>query len=92
MMPILDLILKAVGPTRWSKIFNSPAVRGISVASTRSSELRAVFEHHVFSEDEPRLAHALGRTLIERGISIATAGRHWAYARAWLYEEISQRG
>jgi DNA-directed RNA polymerase specialized sigma24 family protein len=22
------------------------------------------------------------------GISVATAKRHWAYARAWLYEEI----
>jgi len=22
------------------------------------------------------------------GISLATAKRHWAYARAWLYEEI----
>lgn len=24
------------------------------------------------------------------GISIASAGRHWAYARAWLYQELSK--
>lgn len=26
------------------------------------------------------------------GISVATAKRHWAYARAWLYEEIKRGG
>ena len=26
------------------------------------------------------------------GISVATAGRHWAYARAWLYDALSESG
>ena len=26
------------------------------------------------------------------GISVRTANRHWAYARAWLYRELTQRG
>jgi DNA-directed RNA polymerase specialized sigma24 family protein len=24
------------------------------------------------------------------GISVRTANRHWAYARAWLYQQLSQ--
>jgi RNA polymerase sigma factor (TIGR02999 family) len=26
------------------------------------------------------------------GISVRTANRHWAYARAWLYQQLSQQG
>jgi RNA polymerase sigma factor (TIGR02999 family) len=33
----------------------------------------------------PEAAHALG-------ISITTANRYWAYARAWLHEELSANG
>jgi ECF sigma factor len=25
------------------------------------------------------------------GISVRTANRHWAYARAWLFQQLSQR-
>ena len=54
-----------------------------------------------FREEEPEktklveLRFFAGLTMEEAasmlGISIATAGRHWAYARAWLYEEISRK-
>jgi RNA polymerase sigma factor (TIGR02999 family) len=40
------------------------------------------------------LRHYAGLTLAEaaelKGISLATAKRHWAYARAWLYNELMQ--
>jgi RNA polymerase sigma factor (TIGR02999 family) len=26
------------------------------------------------------------------GISVRTANRHWAYAKAWLYQQLSQQG
>ena len=39
-----------------------------------------------------KLRFFIGLTLEEAaevlGVSRATAARHWAYARAWLYEEI----
>jgi RNA polymerase sigma factor (sigma-70 family) len=39
-----------------------------------------------------KLRYFVGMTFEESaevlGISVATAKRHWAYARAWLYEEI----
>ena len=35
-------------------------------------------------DNRPELASALG-------ISEPTAKRHWAYARAWLFHELSQR-
>ena len=39
-----------------------------------------------------KLRYFVGMTFEEAaetlGISVATAKRHWAYARAWLYEEI----
>jgi len=41
--------------------------------AARSAEFRARFADDVFSEDEPRLELALGRTLIERGLTLATA-------------------
>jgi nicotinamide-nucleotide amidase len=39
----------------------------------RGAELRERFAEEVFSEDEPRLAHAVGAQLIQRGITLATA-------------------
>jgi DNA-directed RNA polymerase specialized sigma24 family protein len=33
----------------------------------------------------PEAAQALG-------ISVATAERHWVYARAWLYAELAETG
>jgi RNA polymerase sigma factor (TIGR02999 family) len=51
-----------------------------------------------FAAEEPRkaelvkLRYFVGMTFEEAaetlGISVATAKRHWAYARAWLFEEI----
>jgi nicotinamide-nucleotide amidase len=40
---------------------------------SRMREFRERFEGDVYSEDDPRLGHALGRTLIERGLSVTTA-------------------
>lgn len=41
-----------------------------------------------------KLRYFIGMTFEEAaealGISVATAKRHWAYARAWLYEEIQK--
>lgn len=39
----------------------------------RRAAFRERFEGDIFSEDEPRLEFALGRTLIARGLSLATA-------------------
>jgi competence/damage-inducible protein CinA-like protein len=39
----------------------------------RARQLRERFAEHLFSEDEPRLEFALGRLLLERGITLATA-------------------
>src|SRR5437763_4092497 len=32
------------------------------------------------------------QTAAALGISVRTANRHWAYARAWLYQQLSQPG
>jgi RNA polymerase sigma factor (TIGR02999 family) len=32
------------------------------------------------------------QTAAALGISVRTANRHWAYARAWLYQRLNQRG
>jgi len=44
--------------------------------------------------DLVRLRYYAGLTLAQvaelKGISIATAKRHWAYARAWLYDELTR--
>lgn len=45
----------------------------LRLLDARKSEFRERFAAHVFSEDEPRLAFALGRELIRRGITVATA-------------------
>ena len=41
-----------------------------------------------------KLSHFIGLTLDEAaeamGISRPTAGRYWAYARAWLYRELKR--
>jgi RNA polymerase sigma factor (TIGR02999 family) len=43
-----------------------------------------------------KLRYFVGMTFEEAaetlGISLATAKRHWAYARAWLYDEIQRNG
>lgn len=39
----------------------------------RLAQFRGRFAADIFSEDEPRLEHALGRVLIARGLSVATA-------------------
>ena len=43
-----------------------------------------------------KLRYFAGLTIEETaaslGISVRTANRHWAYARAWLYQQLSQRG
>jgi RNA polymerase sigma factor (TIGR02999 family) len=31
------------------------------------------------------------QTAVALGISVRTANRHWAYARAWLYQQLSQQ-
>jgi len=68
-------------------------------AQANDDELLAV--HEVLDKlaaDSPqkaelvKLRYFIGMTFEEAaetlGISVATAKRHWAYARAWLYEEI----
>jgi RNA polymerase sigma factor (sigma-70 family) len=44
--------------------------------------------------DLVRLRYYAGLTLAQvaelKGISFATAKRHWAYARAWLYDELTR--
>jgi DNA-directed RNA polymerase specialized sigma24 family protein len=32
------------------------------------------------------------QTAAALGISVRTANRHWAYARAWLYRQLSPQG
>jgi nicotinamide-nucleotide amidase len=39
----------------------------------RSAQFRERFAEWIFSEDDPRLAFAVGRELVERGVTIATA-------------------
>jgi len=34
----------------------------------------------------------IAQTAAALGISVRTANRHWAYAKAWLYQEINQPG
>ena len=34
----------------------------------------------------------IGQTAAALGISVRTANRHWAYARAWLYQQLTQAG
>ncbi len=68
-------------------------------AAAEDEELLAI--HEVLDKlatEEPekaqltKLRYFVGMTFEEAaevlGISVATAKRHWAYARAWLYEEI----
>jgi RNA polymerase sigma factor (TIGR02999 family) len=75
-------------------------IEGVEIAApVNEEELLAV--HDVLDKlaaEEPqkadlvKLRYFIGMTFEEAaetlGISIATAKRHWAYARAWLYEEI----
>lgn len=44
-----------------------------ALIAARATEFRERFARELFSEDEPRLAFAVGRELVARGISIATA-------------------
>jgi len=43
-----------------------------------------------------KLRYFAGLTIEETaaalGISVRTVNRHWAYARAWLYQQLNQRG
>jgi RNA polymerase sigma factor (TIGR02999 family) len=34
---------------------------------------------------------AIAETAVALGISVRTANRHWAYARAWLYQQLTQQ-
>src|SRR5262249_40601860 len=34
----------------------------------------------------------IGQTATTLSISVRTANRHWAYAKAWLHQQISNRG
>jgi RNA polymerase sigma factor (TIGR02999 family) len=75
----------------------------ILAAGTDDEELMAVHEllDKLAAEDPQKaeltkLRYFVGLTFEEAaevlGISVATAKRHWAYARAWLYHEIQARG
>jgi RNA polymerase sigma factor (TIGR02999 family) len=74
----------------------------ISVAIADEEQLLAVNEAlEKFAKLDPqkaelvKLRYFVGMTIEEAaevlGISLATAKRHWAYARAWLYEEMRSR-
>jgi RNA polymerase sigma factor (TIGR02999 family) len=71
-------------------------------AQVEDDELLAVHDvlDKLAGEDPPKaeltkLRYFVGLTFEEAaevlGISVATAKRHWAYARAWLYEEIQAK-
>ena len=76
-------------------------VQEVEIASVAASdELLAVHEAlDKLAAEDPRkaelakLRYFVGLTFEEAaevlGISVLTAKRHWAYARAWLYEEIN---
>ncbi len=75
-------------------------LEAVEIASPADDdELLAVHEHldRLAAEDPQKaeltkLHYFAGMTFEEAaevlGISVATAKRHWAYARAWLYEEM----
>jgi RNA polymerase sigma factor (TIGR02999 family) len=54
------------------------------------------------AEEEPAAAEVVNlryfagltieQTAAALGISVRTANRHWAYARAWLYQQLNQSG
>jgi RNA polymerase sigma factor (TIGR02999 family) len=53
------------------------------------------FKHHPEKANLVKLRYFLGLNFEEAadvmGISIATAKRHWAFAKMWLFKEISRR-
>ena len=72
----------------------------VEAASANDEQVLAVHEAlEEFAKREPqkaelvKLRYFVGMTVEEAaavlGISEGTAKRHWAYARAWLYEEIT---
>ena len=77
-------------------------IEGLELAApVNPEELLAVHEVlDKFAAESPekaelvKLRYFVGMTFEEAaevlGISVATAKRHWAYARAWLYDEIQR--
>ena len=78
-------------------------VEGIEIAApVEDSELIDVHEaldafaaHHPTKAELVKLRYFAGLSLIEAaevsGISVPTAKRHWAFARMWLFREISRK-
>lgn len=62
---------------------------------TLDEALHALAEKHPAKAELVKLRYFAGLTIDEAsqalGISTATAQRHWAFARAWLYQEMSDR-
>jgi len=50
-----------------------PSARSRAALEARAAEFRRRFGEHVYSEDEARLEHVLGRLLIERELAVTTA-------------------
>jgi RNA polymerase sigma factor (TIGR02999 family) len=75
----LDAVQFAVDATPETLMVVDEAIRAFSVQDPRKAEL-------------VRLRYFAGLSLRDAaeslGISVTTAGRHWAYARAWLYRFI----
>jgi RNA polymerase sigma factor (TIGR02999 family) len=72
-------------------------------APSRSEDVIALDEALTgLAKDEPEIAAVVNlryfagltidQTAAAMGISVRTANRHWAYAKAWLFQELGRRG
>ncbi|HEY5915234.1 MAG TPA: ECF-type sigma factor [Verrucomicrobiae bacterium] len=71
-----------------------PAEMGDDQLLAMHEALDRLAEHDPSKAELVKLKFFVGLTLEEAagvlGLSVPTAKRHWAYARAWLYREITQ--
>jgi RNA polymerase sigma factor (TIGR02999 family) len=75
-------------------------IADLSQSSSRLVELDAALDR--LADEEPEVAEVVnlryfaGLTIEEAaavlGTSVRTANRHWAYAKAWLYQEMERAG
>lgn len=79
-------------------------IQGVEIAAPMAEDEELLAIHDVLDKlaaEDPqkaeltKLRYFVGMTFEEAaevlGISVATAKRHWAYARAWLYAEIQSQ-
>ena len=75
-------------------------IADLSLPNSRLVELDAALDR--LAAEEPEVAEVVnlryfaGLTVEQAaaalGISVRTANRHWAYAKAWLYQEMEKAG